>query len=374
MIRFAFALVFVLSAAGCAGVFDSSDSADSSPRRVAVLWSDLPGWQTDNLAAAIPAFLRGCEKIGREQKSQWQKVCKKAAQLKTANDNAARKFFEQNFSPHQLLDANGGETGLITGYYEPLLQGAMSPSARYQYPVYARPADLLVVSLGELHPELKGRRVRGRLAGEEVVPFYSRAEIDGDNAPLAGEEILWVDDKVALFFLHIQGSGLVQLPDGRIVGIGYRDQNGHPYRAIGRLLIARGEMSAAEVNLFSIREWLTNNPSRANALLNDNPSYVFFSRRDKVGIGPVGALGAILTPERSIAADFSVVPRGAPVWVDAKAPDDGTPLQRLMFAQDSGGAIKGAIRADYFWGRGERAEKMAGLMKHRGRLFVLLPK
>ena len=216
--------------------------------------------------------------------------------------------------------------------------------------------------------------MRGRLSGNEIAPYFSRAEIDGSDAPLSGEEIFWVDDKVALFFLHIQGSGLVQLANGRIVGVGYEDQNGHPYRSIGKLLIQRGEMRAEEVNLFSLREWLKNNPSRANDLLNDNPSYVFFSRRDEINIGPIGALGAVLTPERSIAADFSVVPRGAPVWLDAPAPNGGARLQRLMMAQDSGGAIKGAIRADYFWGRGKRAETMAGLMKSRGRLTVLLPK
>ncbi|MGI9296977.1 MAG: murein transglycosylase A [Gammaproteobacteria bacterium] len=356
--------MFVLFLAGCAGVSDS-------PRRAAVSWEELPGWRADDHATALPVFLRSCEKLRGEK---WRAACAAAARLSSGDGDSARRFFEEYFSPHQLLDENGGSEGLITGYYEPLLRGATAKSARYPYPIYARPADLLTVSLGELYPELKNRRVRGRVSGGEVVPYYSRAEIDGGGAPLAGGEILWVDDKYALFFLHIQGSGLVRLPDGRIIGVGYRDQNGHPYRSIGRLLIARGEMTAAEVNLFSLREWLEKNPSRADALLHDNPSYVFFSRRDEIGIGPRGATGVMLTPERSLAADFSVVPRGAPVWLDAKTPDDGEPLQRLMFAQDSGGAIKGAVRADFFWGRGERAEKMAGLMKERGRLFVLLPR
>ena len=304
------ALSLVLYLAGCAAVSDAPDA----PRRAAVSWETLPGWSEDRHAAAVPAFLRGCEKMRGEE---WRAACAAAARLPPADDGAARRFFERYFLPHQLLNEDGGAEGLITGYYEPLLRGAASPSARYQYPIYGRPADLLTVSLGALYPELENRRARGRVQSGEVVPYYSRAEIDGGGAPLAGEELLWVDDKFALFFLHIQGSGLVRLPDGRIVGVGYRDQNGHPYRSIGRLLAERGEMPLAAINLFSIREWLENNPARADALLRENPSYIFFTRRDEVGIGPRGALGVALTPERSLAADFSVVPRGAPVWLDA---------------------------------------------------------
>ena len=349
---------------GCAGVSDS-------PRRVVVSWDDLPGWRADDHAAAVPVFLRSCETLRGEE---WKTPCAAAARLSPVSSSAARQFFETHFLPHRLLTAAGGDEGLITGYYEPLLRGAFSPSARYQYPVYARPDDLLRISLGDLYPSLQNKRLRGRVQNGEVVPYYSRAEIDGENTPLAGDEILWVDDKHALFFLHIQGSGLVQLPDGEVVGVGYRDQNGHPYRSIGKLLVARGEMQIEEVNLFSLRDWLRKNPARADDLLNENPSYVFFSQRAEVGDGPIGALGVMLTPERSLAADFTKVPRGAPVWLATTAPDNGAPLQKLMFAQDSGGAIKGDIRADFFWGRGDRAETMAGLMKSRGKMFVLLPR
>ena len=359
---------------GCAVVLPDSapDSVSDSARHVAVSWAELPGWGDDTHATAIPVFLRGCPKLGGE----WTAICAAAKALPAdVDDNTARQFFEDYFVPHQLRQEDGGREGLITGYYEPLLAGALSPSARYQYPIYARPEGLLSVELGALYPDLAGRRIRARVVGKKAIPYYSRAEIDGAATPLHGEELLWVDDKVALFFLHIQGSGLVRLPDGRIIGVGYHDQNGHPYRSIGRILIEAGEMTAAEVNLFSLLAWLENNESRADWLLNQNPSYIFFVRRDTVDIGPVGSLGITLTPERSLAVDKSAIPLGAPVWLATVMPNNAKqPLQKLMMAQDTGGAIKGKIRADFFWGRGEHAETMAGLMKTRGSLFVLLPR
>ncbi|MGI9306431.1 MAG: murein transglycosylase A [Gammaproteobacteria bacterium] len=350
---------------GCAFV------APETSRR-AMSWEELPGWTEDAHAKTLPVFLRSCEKL----RGAWDAPCAAAKLLpENISDIAARRFFENHFSPVQLLNENGNDEGLITGYYEPLLEGAVARSETFRYPVYARPAGLLRVELGALYPELQNKRVRGRINNGAVAPYYSRAEIDGANAPLAGEELLWVDDKAALFFLHIQGSGLVRLRDGRIVGVGYQDQNGHPYRSIGRILIERGEMRREDVNLFSLKKWLRDNPHRAGNLLNENPSYVFFTRRDDINFGPRGSLGVPLTPERSLAADTKAVPPGAPVWLSTVMPDDGkTPLRRLMFAQDTGGAIAGNVRADFFWGRGARAEKMAGLMKTRGKLFILLPR
>ena len=371
-LRGAFCAVLV---SGCAAVAPEPPEPKSpeivpEDSRVAVSWAEIPGWMEDSHDMAAAAFLRGCEKLAGE----WAAACAAAKKL-PPDKGAARRFFEEYFTPYQLLDENGGKTGLITGYYEPLLEGALSPSARFRYPVYGRPAKLLHVELGALYPELKGKRVRGRLAGGKVVPFYTRAEIDGAAAPLAGEELLWVEDKTALFFLHIQGSGLVRLQDGRLVGVGYADQNGRPYRSIGGILARRGDMELAEINLFSLREWLRDNPARADSLLEENQSYVFFALREDAGGGPFGSLGVALTPGRSLAADRKKVPLGAPVWLDTAMPDDeSAPLRRLMVAQDTGGAIRGAVRADFFWGRGARAEKMAGLMKTRGALYVLLPR
>lgn len=343
-------------------------------KHLVITWEAMSGWTTDNHAAAIPAFLRSCEKI-REQ-NKWRHICAAAAALpKNVDDDTARLFFEKYFMPQQLLQKDNSEIGLVTGYYEPLLQGALQPSARYQYPIYARPDDLLTIELGVAYPSLQKRKLRGRLANGKIIPYHSRADINGESNPLAGHELLWVDDKVALFFLHIQGSGLVQLPNGDIIGVGYTDQNGHVYLSIGRLLAQRGDMELEDVNLFSIRQWLEQNPQRADELLHSNPSYIFFTRRDAVAEGPIGSLGVTLTPERSLAVDNEKITLGAPVWLDTVMPDDGkTPLQQLMMAQDTGGAINGDIRADVFWGRGTRAEKMAGLMKTHGRLYVLIPK
>ncbi len=353
---------------------DTSDTTADTPsdNLRTVLWGDIVGWNEDSHAETIPVFLRSCPKL----KEKWHKACDAAAALpENVSDKAAREFFETYFLPYQLHDKDGGDSGLITGYYEPLLRGDKKPSSRYPYPIYTRPGSMLQVDLSELYPSLADQRVRGRLKNGRVIPYYSRAEIDVENSPLAGDELLWVEDKVALFFLHIQGSGLVLLPSNEIIGVGYADQNGHPYRSIGRLLVERGEMELADVNLFSIREWLKNNPSRADELLYDNPSYVFFTQRKKVDIGPIGSLGVILTPKRSLAIDPSVIPPGAPVWLNAASPDDDAPpLAQLMMAQDTGGAIRGDIRADVFWGRGQEAETMAGLMKSRGQLFVLLPR
>ena len=340
--------------------------------REPVSWSELPGWSEDSHAAALPVFLRSCPRLDE----QWTEACMAAKLLPTSvNDVTARAFFESHFLPHRQQNADGGEEGLMTGYYEPLLEASLARSSRFRYPLYGRPEDLLTVDLESLYPELKNKRVRGRVLDGRVIPYYTRAEIDGDLSPLSGNELFWVEDRDALFFLHIQGSGLVRLRDGTMIGVGYLDQNGHPYRSIGRLLVKRGEMEVSDVNLFSLREWLKNNPRDATVLLNENPSYVFFTRREDAGAGPKGALGVELTAERSLAVDKTELPLGAPVWLSTVMPDDSqTPLQRLMVAQDTGGAIRGGVRADVFWGRGARAEKMAGLMKHRGQLFVLLPR
>ena len=229
-----------------------------------------------------------------------------------------------------------------------------------------------------MHPQLKGLRLRGRVVGHKVVPYYNREAIEKNRQLLKGHELLWVDDAISLFFLQIQGSGKIQLADNKKLAIGYVDQNGHPYVAIGRELINLGVLTRKNVSLQSIRQWLIKNPKKMNAILNTNPSYVFFEIRDK---GPLGSLGVPLTAERSIAVDRKYIKLGLPVWIDTTLPtktsastSSGSKYQRLMFAQDTGGAITGAVRADVFWGAGKRAKYIAGHMKQKGRLFVLLPK
>ena len=335
-------------------------------------WSSLQSWASDNHSDVWDGFLKSCQKLKSEQ---WLGVCIIAQSHGDLSDAEAREFFESNFDVRPVY-AEGGETeGLITGYYEPLLKGSWERSEEFRYPLYGVPKDLLIIDLGRIYPQLKDLRLRGKLDGNKVVPYYDRARLDDDQDLLQGTEILWVDSLVDQFFLHVQGSGRIQLTDGSTVAVGYAGQNGHPYQSIGRVLIQMGELDREEVTLFTIKDWLRSNPTRMNEVLAKNPSYIFFELRDAQADGPVGSLNVTLTPKRSIAVDRNVIPLGAPVWLQTTLPNaQQSPLNRLMLAQDTGGAIKGQIRADVFWGRGDEAERMAGLMKQQGELFVLLPK
>jgi len=344
----------------------------------AVSWESLSGWRDDHHAEAWPALLASCKAMPTRD-VRWKDICADADQLADPDDAAARAFFEAHFTPHIVRGEASAADGLVTGYYEPMLYGSRTRSARFRYPVYARPDDLLVVDLGEVYPELKGKRLRGRLDGKRVVPYYSRAQIEnkygnGNGQGILAQPIVWVDDPVALFFLQVQGSGRVQLPDGQMVFLGYVDQNGHPFRAVGRRLVERGALKLEEITMQSVRDWLAAHPKEIESVLNSNPSYVFFTERDGELPGPLGALNVPLTPERAIAVDPSFVPLGAPVWLDTALPDEAhTPYRRLVLAQDTGGAIKGPVRADLFFGFGARAEDIAGHMKQPGRMHVLLP-
>jgi|GEM_PF-630924 len=335
-------------------------------------WSKLPGWQHDRHAEAWTALLRGCEQVQRRDQV-WNEICGDAALLPNPDDATARAFFEAHFIAHKIHPDGAKPNGLITGYYEPLLYASLKKTARFRYPLYGRPPDLLTVDLADVYPELRGKPVRGRAQGSRVVPYFSRSEIDNGKSPLRGQELAWVDDPVDLFFLHIQGSGRLRLPDGRALPVGYADQNGHPYEAIGRRLIQTGALKAEEVTLESIKGWLQANPNAVDDVLNSNPSYVFFDVRDENLDGPLGSLGVALTAGRSIAVDTRYISLGSPVWLDTTLPGAGGEYQRLVFAQDTGGAIKGAVRADVYFGHGDGAEKLAGEMKQAGRLYVLRP-
>jgi membrane-bound lytic murein transglycosylase A len=336
-------------------------------------WDKLPGWGDDDLRPAWPALLESCK--GLKSNPAWIPVCQDAARLPPLPENSTlRDFFEQHFLPWQVNQTEGGVDGLITGYYEPLLRGSRQPTPSYRFPLYAAPDDLLIVDLSALYPELKNLRLRGRLQGRKVVPYYSRAEIESGQAPVKGKELAWVDDAVELFFLQIQGSGRLRFEDGEVLRIGYADQNGHPYRSIGKWLVEKGELTLDKASMQGIKDWGLRNPQRLPELLNANPSYVFFRTLPASNGGPLGALGVPLTPERSVAVDPRAIPLGAPLWLDTTRPNSDQPLQRLMLAQDTGGAIRGNVRADFFWGFGDEAGKLAGAMKQKGRVWLLLPR
>jgi len=334
-------------------------------------WSELPGWRKDNVAQAWPALLASCGALGSRE--FWGEPCAVAARISKPSPDAARRFFEQSFALYQVVSADEGEEGLITGYYEPLLRGSRKPSSRYRYPLYGIPDDLVVVDLAELYPELKSMRLRGRLEGRRLVPYPNRARIEATPPPLRGKEIAWVDDEIDLFFLHIQGSGRIQLDTGETMRVGYAEQNGHPYRSIGRILVQRGELTLEQASMQSIKAWARRHPAKTSELLNTNGSYVFFRELPGSEGGPPGSLGVPLTAGRSIAVDRRHVPLGAPVFIATTWPNTSRPLNRLMLAQDTGGAIRGPVRADFFWGHGEAAGREAGRMKQRLRMWVLLP-
>ncbi|MGE5493214.1 MAG: murein transglycosylase A [Actinomycetota bacterium] len=284
-----------------------------------------------------------------------------------------RRFFEDNFLPYAVVAPDGNATGLITGYYEPLLKGSRHAGKAYPTPVLGVPDDLLTVDLGELYPEIKNLRLRGRLVGNKVVPYYSRGEITSREDKVPARTLLWVEDPVEFFFLQVQGSGRVKLPDGSLVRLAYADQNGHPYQSIGKLLVERGELKLEEASMQGIQAWGRANPAKLNDILNANPSYVFFREAPNSNAGPTGALGIPLTAERSLAIDPRTIPLGAPIFLSSTRPNSSQPLNRLMLAQDTGGAIKGAVRADFFWGFGKEAGEQAGRMRQAGKLWVFLP-
>ena len=340
---------------------------DIGPRRFAVHpvgFDRLSGWKDDRIAAAIPAFLNSCARFLRRPEDaaidamaisadfgrvgDWRVACQTAGSLPPGDDKAARNFFETNFTPFAVSDF-GTPGGLFTGYYEIELKGSLTRRGPYQTPIYRKPPDI----------------------GSGARP--TRAQIEDGALADRGLELLWVDDPIDAFFLQIQGSGHVQLEGGGSIRIGYDGQNGEPYVAVGRLLIERGLIPREKMSMSAIRTWMKEHPKAGAVLRREDPSYVFF--RKMGDDGPIGAEGVVLTPERSIAVDRAFIALGVPIWLEADerfALAEG--VRRLLVAQDTGGAIKGPVRGDVFWGTGTAAGARAGIMNARGRYYLLLPR
>ena len=335
-------------------------------------WKELDGIAKDDLTKAWAAWQLGCGSL--KVKPAWQAVCSAAESLEKPKKSQILDYFKTNFAVYRATNLDGSNTGLITGYYEPIIKGSRAKSDKYRYPMYSRPDDLITVELASIYPELANKRVRGRLVGTKLIPYYNRGEIETDMSPLQGKELLWVDDAVELFFLQIQGSGMVHFENGEKLHIGYADQNGQAYQSIGRLLIDKGELTADKASMQGIKEWAKNNPNKLRELLNANPSYVFFRELPAGLPGPIGALGAPILAERAVAIDPKFIPLGAPLFLSTTFTNSNKALNRLMMAQDTGGAIKGGVRADFIWGAGHEAGKQAGGMKQQGKIWVLLPK
>ena len=272
------------------------------------------------------------------------------------------------------MNPDGECEGLITGYYEPLLKGNRHRKPPYVVPVFGTPDDLITVDLSEVYPELKNMRLRGRIEGHKVVPYFPRSDWAKQEPKRIKSALLWLADPIDFFFMQIQGAGQIQLDDGARIRLAYADQNGYPYRSVGKWLVEQGELKAEEASMQGIKAWADEHPQRLQELLNTNPSLVFFRELPVEGSGPPGALTVPLTPERSIAVDPRITPLGAPVWLATTTPLSDQPLRRLMLAQDTGGAIRGAVRADFYWGSGTEAGNKAGKMRQKGRMWVLLPR
>jgi membrane-bound lytic murein transglycosylase A len=340
-----------------------------------VSFAAIPGWPGASLAPGLRAFAAGCARLAAA--SALRRSCEAARVLPEGDEAAARAFIESSFDAWAIAAADGNAEGTITGYYEPVLAGSRARSGRYRVPVYGVPADLIAVDLESVHPELKGLRLRGRVEGNRLVPYRTRAEIEG-GSDFNAAVIAWVEDPVELFFLQIQGSGQIALDTGERLRIGYADQNGHPYRSIGRYLVERREMTLDQASMQGIKAWAAANPGRLREALDSNPSYVFFREVPGSGAieerGPVGTLGVPLTAGYSLAIDARQIPLGAPLFLATTFPLSAQPLERLMAAQDTGGAIRGPVRADFYWGSGAEAGTLAGRMRQRGRLWLLWPR
>jgi membrane-bound lytic murein transglycosylase A len=344
-----------------------------------VEFADLPEWNADHVSEAVPALLHSCHALTHRspqavpdiagKASDWTAPCAALASLPPGDDAAASAFFENAFRPYAVAGNNGGE-GLFTGYYEAELHGSSHRHGRFQTPLYARPRDLITADLGDFRPEWKGRHIAGKVEGTRLEPYDDREKIVRGSLKKRAEILLWVDDPVDAFFLAVQGSGRVRMTDGRIVRVGYDGANGQSYVAIGHVLADMGALKQP-ITMQSIRAWLNAHPEHADAVMNENPSYVFFRvlKTDQ----PIGAQGVPLTPRRSLAVDSSFLPLGVPLWLDTSDGKDA-PLRRVVVAQDTGGAIKGPVRGDFFWGFGKDAEAEAGAMQSPGHYYVLLPK
>jgi len=322
----------------------------------AVSWQALPGWQEDDLSQAWPAWLKSCDALRkRNSELNWRQVCSQAASVSVRDAQAIRRYFESNFQPFEIRNSAGSETGLVTGYYEPVMNGSQTRTSLYSVPLYAYPSAW--------------RQTRPN-------PGPSRAELMSSGI-LKGSEIAWVQDPVAAAFMQIQGSGKIRLQDGRVMRLGYAGTNEQPFKSFAQWLLDKKEINRSEATMQGISKWAKRNPDRVNDMLNANPRFVFFKELPgnvSSDLGPTGALNVPLTTERSIAIDLQAMPLGAPVFLVTTRPLSDQPLQKLVMAQDTGKAIVGGVRADYYWGSGDAAGELAGRMKQNGKMWVLLPR
>ncbi len=349
-------------------------------------FASLAGWDDDDQSASLDAFRLSCERLLTlpDERSlggggmagtvaDWRPACEALSGIRAADGDAARAYFQTWFRPVAVSN-EADDIGLFTGYYTPLLKGSLERSEAFPVPIYPLPTDYLKVDLGTFRDDLAGERIVGHIVDGRLAPAQTRAEIDAGALDGTAKPILWLADAIDAFFMHIQGSGRIQLDDGSIVDVGVAGTNGLAYVSIGRRLVVRGVLEEGKVSAQAIQAWLRENPDKARLLMQENPRYVFFGILDA---GPLGAQGVMLTAQRSLAVDTRWIALGVPVWLDTRIADTSVApdrIRRLMVAQDTGGAITGIVRGDVYWGAGDAAGEVAGRMNVAGRYHVLLPR
>ncbi len=381
-------VVLVVIAIACISFFKRQPVL--KPLFKVVQFKQLPGWDRGDVQQSFSAFQVSCRAFIKQEPEQvvgtddimlqakdWHPACHAALALDGAQANTAKDFFQKWFAPVEFNGENEPIPGLFTGYYMPTIKGSYTRSAQFNVPIYELPNDLISVDLGLFMPHLKNRKIVGRLSDNKIVPYYSREEITKGAIKKKARVLVWIHSPIDRLFLEIQGSGVVELEDGSPLYVGYDGQNGAPYTAIAGVLIKQGVMTKDNASMQAIKRYLEANPEQLNPVINQNKSFVFFRKLHLNGA--LGSQGVVLTPGYSLAVDRQWIPMGTPLWLntsrpDSKAPDKNKPMQRLMIAQDTGGAIKGKIRGDVFWGGGDRATLIAGHMKNSGHYWLLLPR
>ncbi len=344
-------------------------------------FAEIKNWNKDNFAQAIPAFEANCNQIAKIKSADlgisqikistkdYQQICKDFFAQDINSSNEFRQFIEDNFAPH-LVIANGDAHGKFTAYYEAEINASYQPSKKYKYPIYSTPKDLVKVSLKDFGENLPDVDVVGRVKDGNLVPYYTRKEIEDSefDAPI----LLWGDSYIDIYIMQIQGSAVAKLENGEEVRVGYQGNNGHKFLGIGSILLSQNLLKPNQANMIAIKEWLIENPELGMENMQKNDRFIF--HRLVKRNGPIGAFNVVLTAGRSMAVDKTIIPLGALLWIDTTTPDK-KPLQKLVAAQDIGGAIKGGVRGDYFWGSGsDEVLRLAGAMNAQGSYFIFLPK
>ena len=363
----------------------------SSPKPMfrVVNFNQLPGWDVAALTKSLETFKTSCSTFVKQepervvgtsaidlQAKDWQPACYAALKIDPLAEKDVKNFFQTWFAPVEFYGRKSVK-GLFTGYYLPLIKGSYTRTAEFNVPIYEVPNDLVIVDLSLFIPDAKNRKIKGRLSGNKVIPYYTREEINNGALGNQAQVLLWLKSPIDRLFLEIQGSGIVALEDGSQVFVGYDGQNGAPYTAIAGVLIKKGVMTKENASMQAIKRYLEAHPEEMNPVINQNKSFVFFRRLNLEGA--LGSQGVVLTPGYSLAVDTEWIPMGAPLWLSTTRPDSNNPnlnkpMQRLMIAQDTGGAIKGKVRGDVFWGGGDKATLIAGHMKNEGHYWLLLPR